>query len=157
MLDILEALDSRIRIEKSLSSWEEAIKISGLLLKEDNIITQQYIEKMINVAKQLGPYVVIAPGIAIPHARPEDGAKKFGLSLLVIKDGVSFNSHNDPVFLVLSFATPDSQSHLKFLQQLATILQNSTELVEKIRNTSSTDDIINYLKNLLSAEEEASA
>jgi len=155
-LDLLEALDDRIKIEESLNSWEEAVKIGGLLLKQDGIIKQEYIEKMIGVSKQLGPYIVITPGIAIPHARPEDGAKKFGLSLLLIKNGVNFGSHNDPVFLVISFATPDKQSHLKFLQQLAEILQNSAEIVKKIKSFNKVGEIIHYLKNMLTKKEEAS-
>ncbi|MGB9724896.1 MAG: PTS sugar transporter subunit IIA [Nitrososphaeria archaeon] len=152
MFYLLSALNNRIRIIKSVSTWEEAVNIGGLLLLNDGIITPQYINKMIEVSKQLGPYVVVAPGIAIPHARPEDGANKFGVSLLVVKNGVNFNSHNDPVFLVLSFATPDKTSHLRFLSELAIILQNSTEIASIIKNFDTSKEIVDYLTSILNVD-----
>ncbi|MGC8871116.1 MAG: PTS sugar transporter subunit IIA [Brevinematia bacterium] len=152
MFYLLSALNNRIRIIKSVSTWEEAVNIGGLLLLNDGIITPQYINKMIEVSKQLGPYVVVAPGIAIPHARPEDGANKFGVSLLVVKNGVNFNSHNDPVFLVLSFATPDKTSHLRFLSELAIILQNSTEIASIIKNFDTSKEILDYLTSILNVD-----
>ena len=32
-----------------------------------------YTEAMIDVVRDMGPYIVLAPGLAMPHARPEMG------------------------------------------------------------------------------------
>jgi PTS system ascorbate-specific IIA component len=107
---------------------------------------------MIAVCQELGPYIAIAPGIAIPHARPEDGAKSFGLSLLVVKQGVEFGSHNDPVYLVLSFATPDKESHLEFLRQLATLLQNVEDVARVIVQKQTPEQVRSYLQQVITSQ-----
>lgn len=145
MLDFMQALDERISIVDNVASWENAIRTCGKMLLEDGVIGESFIEKMVEAAKKLGPYIAIAPGIAVPHARPEDGAKAFGIAALVIKSGVNFNSHNDPVYLVIAFATPDSTSHIKFLQQLAEILQSSTDIVNKIKNCNTPSEVQDVL------------
>ena len=152
MLSLLEALDARIEITDSVASWEEAVRICGQMLQKDQVIESSYADKMLSVSKELGPYVVIAPGIAIPHARPEDGAKRFGLSLLVIRNGVNFGSHNDPVFLVLGFATPNKEAHLEFLKQLAGILQNSKQMAGEIKRLKDADEVRGYLELMLAQE-----
>ena len=40
---------------------------------------------MINNVKEIGSYIVIAPKVAIPHARPEDGTNKLGISFLKLE------------------------------------------------------------------------
>lgn len=149
MLNLLEALGERIEVVEKVNSWEEAVKIGGKLLEKDNIIDSGYIDKMIEVCKELGPYIAIAPGIAIPHARPEDGAKSFGISFLIIKEGINFGSHNDPVYLVISFATPDKESHLKFLQELAEILQDSENITKSFVTFKSKEEVKNHLECIL--------
>lgn len=157
MLNLLEALDERIEIVDSVTSWEEAVRIGGQMLEKDQVIESSYAEKMLSVSKELGPYVVIAPGIAIPHARPEDGAKRFGLSLLVIRNGVNFGSHNDPVFLVLCFATPNKEAHLEFLKQLGEILQNSERIAGEMVRLKDADEVCGYLESLLRRRDQVSS
>uniref|UniRef100_A0A7C3RQR4 Ascorbate-specific PTS system EIIA component n=1 Tax=Dictyoglomus thermophilum TaxID=14 RepID=A0A7C3RQR4_DICTH len=150
MLNFLEAIGNRIEILDRVDTWEEAVRIGGKLLEKDGIVEPNYIDKMIEVCKELGPYVVIAPRVAIPHARPEDGAKSFGVSLLVIRNGINFGSYNDPVYLVISFATPDKESHLEFLQELAEILQDSEKLAEQFISFKDKEEIKDYIKKFFS-------
>lgn len=150
MLNFLEAIGDRIEIIDKVDSWEDAVRIGGKLLEKDGIVKPDYIDKMIEVCKELGPYVAIAPRVAIPHARPEDGALSFGVSLLVIKEGINFGSHNDPIYLLISFATPDKESHLKFLQELAEILQDSDKLAEQFINFKDKEEIKDYINKFFS-------
>jgi len=90
---------------------------------------------MIKTCEELGPYIAIAPGVAIPHAAPEDGAKALGAALLVVREGISFGSHNDPVYAVLAFATPDKTSHIGMLKELAQILEDES-MATKLRDAS---------------------
>nr|MBC7245718.1 PTS sugar transporter subunit IIA [Chloroflexota bacterium] len=153
-LDFLSALDNRIRIVDTVASWQEAVKMGGQMLVDHSIASPEYADKMIAVCEELGPYIAIAPGIAIPHARPEDGAQRFGLSLLVVKQGVEFGSHNDPVYLVLSFATPDRESHLEFLRQLATLLQNSEDIAQAIAAKQTPEQARSYLQQVITLQED---
>ncbi|MGC9772656.1 PTS sugar transporter subunit IIA [Fervidobacterium pennivorans subsp. shakshaketiis] len=150
MLSFLEAIGDRIEFVDKVDTWENAVRIGGKLLREDGIVAPDYIDKMIEVCKELGPYIAIAPKVAIPHARPEDGAKSFGVSLLIIREGINFGSHNDPIHLVISFATPDKESHLRFLQELAKILEDSEKIVEYLINSKNKEEIKDFFKKKLS-------
>lgn len=48
-------------------------------IKKGNI-TPKYIQDMIDNVNKNGPYIVIVPGIAMPHARNEGGVIKTGIS-----------------------------------------------------------------------------
>ena len=72
---------------------------------------------------------MLAPQIALAHARPEDGALRQGLALLVLEQPVAFHSsENDPVDLVWMFCAPDPQAHLEMLAALAELLDNPATL-----------------------------
>ncbi len=155
-MSFLEALDERIRILERVGSWAEAVRISGELLAADGLVTPLYVERMIRTCEELGPYIAIAPGIAIPHARPEDGARAFGLSMVVVKEGVSFGSHNDPVYVLIAFATPDRSAHIEFLRQLAEILARSEEIAHALARLETGEQARAFLRTLLQEEDSAS-
>ena len=119
----------------------------GSLLVEQESIEERYITAMIDAVKTLGPYIVIAPGIAIAHARPEDGAKKIGISLVRLKPPVEFGSkNNDPVDLVFGLSALDHDSHIDVLRDLAGILQNK-EIIEVVRLSNSIEEIFKAISN----------
>ncbi len=159
-MSLLEALDRRILVVDSVDSWESAVAESGRLLLETGCIEERYIGRMVATCRELGPYIAIAPGFAIPHARPEDGARKVCLSLVVVKEGVKFGSHNDPVYVLVAFSTPDKHSHIKVLQDLAVLLiEKGGELVEKLREVQTREEALKTLRELLtslSADQQAS-
>jgi len=107
---------------------------------------------MINTVKEIGPYIVIAPGIAMPHARPEAGAKKIGMSLITLKTPVNFgNKENDPVKIVVCLSAIDHSTHLKALSELAGLLGDE-ESVNKIKLADEPKTICNLLNNLQGKE-----
>ncbi len=73
-----------IQIVDSVSDWKQAIRLSAQPLLAKETITEEYVEAIFKSHQELGPYYVLAPGLAMPHARPEQGAIKNGLSLLHI-------------------------------------------------------------------------
>ncbi len=91
MLSLSELLPrERIRINVKVNDWQEAIREAGNLLLESGAVTGEYVEAMIQVAKDLGPYIVIAPGIALPHAPTAAGAIQTALSFIKVADPVKF-------------------------------------------------------------------
>jgi len=103
---------------------------------------------MVETVKQLGPYSVIAPGIAMPHARPEAGVLKPGLSLVTLENPIEFgNKENDPVDIVVSFCATDNTSHIQMLAELAQLL-GSEEAVTTIRNAKEVSEVTQLLKIL---------
>jgi mannitol operon transcriptional antiterminator len=122
---------TRIALEVDASNWREAVIKAGNLLVDTGAVEAGYVDAMIQIAEDLGPYIVIAPQIALPHARPEDGALETGLSLVKLKTPVNFgNVDNDPVILVFGLAAVDKQIHISALQTLAEMLSTKSLLKE---------------------------
>lgn len=75
----------RITIVSEISSWQEAVQLSAAPLLAAQAIGSEYVDAIIRSHEEIGPYYVLAPGLAMPHARPEQGVHKTGLSLLYVK------------------------------------------------------------------------
>jgi PTS system ascorbate-specific IIA component len=83
---------------------------------------------------EIGPYVVVAPGIALLHARPEDGVLEPCISLITLDTPVDFgHSENDPVDIVIAFGATNKITHIPALKRIADQLSES-EIVDKIRS-----------------------
>ncbi len=115
--------ETTIALDAEAADWREAVGLAGRLLVQAQAVEERYVEAMIRTVAELGPYVVIAPGIALPHARPEDGARRIAISFVRLRQPVSFgHAQNDPVDLIFAVAAVDSASHLKALMQLSDFL-----------------------------------
>lgn len=114
-----------VQLQVEAADWEAAVRAAGGLLVKAEMADQSYIEAMINAVHEMGPYMVLAPGLALAHARPEDGVKKMGISLVTLAVPVNFGSAaNDPVSLVIAFGGTDHNSHLGLLAELAVFLES---------------------------------
>ncbi len=81
--------------------------------------------------KNWGLIMSPAPGLAMPHARPEEGAKGLGLSLLKLEEGVSFHTEEfDPVDVIILLAAPDKHSHIEMISALAELFSSEKDLHE---------------------------
>lgn len=135
-----------IQAKFSAGSRDEAVRESGRLLVERGLADEAYIEAMLKNVEVNGTYIVIAPGIAMPHARPEEGALGIGLSIVTLKEPVVFgHPKNDPVKIVVGLCAIDHQSHLKALTELADILMDDKK-VEEIINADSQQEIMKIIK-----------
>ncbi len=84
---------------------------------------------------------MLAPGLAMPHARPEEGAKGLGLSLLKLKQGVSFGAGEfDPVDVIIMLAAPDKHSHIEMISALAELFSSDEEM-EKLHQANTLEEI----------------
>lgn len=120
---------SRVVINVTVDNWEDAVRAAGQLLVDTGAVKESYIEGMINTTKELGPYIVIAPGFAIPHSRPEDGVLEPCYAIVKLDPPVAFgNPENDPVHVLLAFGATDHDSHIKSLTRIATILSDEKNL-----------------------------
>ena len=79
-----------ILLDVTANDWEDAIRICGDLLVKTGKVETTYVDAMIRNIHELGPYILIAPGVAMPHARPEDGVIQEGISVVVLKEEVAF-------------------------------------------------------------------
>ncbi|MDU4002101.1 PTS sugar transporter subunit IIA [Pluralibacter gergoviae] len=138
--------DDTICVQESAQSWQQALAICAAPLLESNTIRPEYLTAIVNEHNRLGPYYVLAPGLAMPHARPEEGALGLGLSLLKLHRGVRFGSEeNDPVDLVVMLAAPDRHSHIELISALAALFSSDEDmrLLHQSRTVEEIKNIIN--------------
>lgn len=129
-----------LAVAVTASDREAAIRASGQLLVESGRVTADYVDQMVAAVEEFGPYIVIAPGIALAHARPSEAVLATGLSLAVLASPIEFGSHNDPVSLVFGLAAVDHDSHLAVLAELAERLSDE-DFVNKLKNASTNDQL----------------
>lgn len=58
----------RVMVDYEADDWEDAVRQSGILLRDSGAVTDAYVDAMVENIKENGPYVVIWPGTALPHA-----------------------------------------------------------------------------------------
>ena len=132
---------SLIALDVEAASPEEAIISTGKLLMNSKLVEETYVHAMVRSFQTNGPYFVLAPNIALPHARPEDGVKEACVSFVRLKTPVKFgHSSNDPVRLVFALGASSSTEHVTVLQKLTALLSNQ-ENVEKLLNAQSYEEI----------------
>lgn len=102
---------------------EDAIRLAGNILVQANISLLSYTDAMINAYHTLGPYIVLAPHIAMPHARPDNQVLKAGFGFVRLKEPINFgHPDNDPVKILIPLAGIDNHGHIEMLQMLASVL-----------------------------------
>lgn len=142
-----------IELKVEAKSWEEVIYAGGKILEAHDLIEHRYVDAMVNTVKKMGAYIVIAKGIAMPHARPEDGAKKVGMALLTLKNPVNFGSkENDPVSVAIFLCAVDNITHLKALAELMQLLDDD-DFKRMADEASSKEELIAYISSKKRGEE----
>lgn len=125
MIQGFELTPDYIQFFDKAANWEEAVRLSADPLLKGGEITQGYIDGMIQSVKDHGPYIVIAPDIALPHARPETGSLRIGFSFMKLEEAVAFEadgSANAKLFIALSCV--DADTHLEMLQSIVLVLSD---------------------------------
>ncbi|WPA93451.1 PTS sugar transporter subunit IIA [Providencia zhijiangensis] len=134
-----------VQVVDRANDWRDAIKIACNPLINNKFIEPRYIDAIIQSHEKIGPYYVLGPGIAMPHARPEDGVNQLSLGLTVIKQGVEFGSEgNDPIKLLIVLAATDSNSHIGVIAKLAELFDNQED-IDSIMQSENVDDILNII------------
>lgn len=111
------------------ANWQEAVKLACLPLEKISAITADYADAIITTTEINGPWYVLSPHFALPHARPEEGvkSKESHLSLLCLAEGVDFPDH-PAITLVIVLAAANSTGHLATIQNLVCWLDEDDRL-----------------------------
>ncbi|WP_152354041.1 PTS sugar transporter subunit IIA [Brachybacterium subflavum] len=116
--DLLPA--GAVRLDVRAEDWRTAIRAAGALLTESGTAGAPYTDAMIRTVEEHGPYIVITPGFALAHARPDDSVARTGMSFVRLAEPVAFgHESNDPVTIVMGLAAADASAHQQALAALA--------------------------------------
>ncbi|MGP1576956.1 MAG: PTS sugar transporter subunit IIA [Treponema sp.] len=142
-------------LQEEALGWEDAVKIGTDLLCQAGAASPEYYDAIIRTTDELGPYYVIAPGIAMPHARPELGAKKTGFALITLKKPVSFgHEDNDPVDVILCICAATAQDLNEQVIIEAVTLFDSEEAMDKLRTATRPETLYAILEEVEQLSEE---
>lgn len=105
------------------ADWSDAVRRAGGLLVKAGVVETPYIEAMVDMVKDYGPYMVVAPGVAMPHAHSGKGVKSTGISYLRLARPVFFPERPDnPIVLIMAVAAMDNSSHLEVMGRIAELI-----------------------------------
>lgn len=135
-----------IQLSDEEMDWKDAIRLAAEPLRKDGKIEDRYIDAMIDKVNTYGPFIHIGKGLALPHARPEDGVKRLGMSMLKVKKPVLLlNDESHPVQIFICLAAVDNEMHLRALSSLTKILSNK-ESLDELLQAHSKEEILNVLR-----------
>ena len=126
--------------DKAPKDWEEAMRISGEVMKKKGLVTDQYIDQVI--ADVNGPYIVIVPGVAMPHSSAKnEGVKGTGIGCTIFPNTVSFEEGNPEKDAKLFFmlAAKDSDQHMENIANLSNMLMEDG-LIDDLMAVKNLDD-----------------
>ncbi len=131
-----------IALRQEAKTWQEAVRIATDLLENVGVVTPEYFQGILKNVEQNGPYFVLIPAVAMPHAAPECGAKENGFSLVTLKTPVAFgHEEHDPVEIILCIAAKDRKSlNEEMIIQIMNLL-DFAETVDRLRAAGNFDDV----------------
>ena len=138
-----------IQIKLHADSWQSALRQTARPLLAQGNITTDYVENMIKAVIKYGPYIVIAPGLALGHAESDASVLKTGYAIATLETPVAFGSkENDPVDIVVVLASINSTDHLKLLQKLVGYLGSAAN-IKALREMKNSEDASNVVQAIL--------
>lgn len=133
--------ESSIKVSVPVKNWEHAVEEACAVLEDRRSILPSYCASIKEKLRTLGPYMVIAPGVALLHTDTDKGVLKTDFSIMTLRQGIRFGKEDyDPVRLVITFSSTDGVSHIQALRDLALLLGDS-ERVLKIMNADTKKEI----------------
>lgn len=134
----LDAID----VSATATNWRAAVKLAGDALHRSGATSAEYTARMIQVIDEFGAYIVIAPGLALAHARPGPDVVRGGLAVVTLAEPVAFgHPHNDPVQVIVGLAVATSEAHLASVAALANVFNDPT-VIPALAAATTADEIV---------------
>jgi PTS system ascorbate-specific IIA component len=130
------------RFVDEADSWEDAIRQSCKALENAGIVGEKYAEEIIKCVSENGPYIVLMPGIALPHSMENSpNAYDTAIALTKINRPVSFddNDAEKTASVFFTLAATDDDLHLKNMRKLFKMLTDEALCADLLKITTKED------------------
>lgn len=136
-----------VSLQQTAPTWQDAVKIGTDLLIKAGVVSEEYYPAILRSVKEHGPYFVLAPGLAMPHARPEEGALATGFALVTLSTPVNIGDpDNDPIDILITLAAKNAQEQTEEAMVEVADLFDDDQSIEAIRKAQTFEDIEKILK-----------
>lgn len=135
----------QIQFLSRADSWQQAVRLSCEPLVASGAVDNDYAEQVIACVEKYGPYIVVLPGLAIPHCNEGNpSAHRSTIAFTKFLEEVVFPFPEDErsanVFFALAASDPDA--HLDNMKQLFDILSED-EVLQQVLDAESAEDLLN--------------
>lgn len=127
---------------KKIQSFYDVLDLLSAPLEKENYISTYYKYAIAKNLEKNGPYFIIAPEIALPHAQAHQDVFQTGITILRLNQAISIQ--NQAVKLFIFLASKNNEEHLHFLSKLAHHL-DTLEKQKKLLTCSEHDFKVNIL------------
>ncbi|EHD2239965.1 PTS sugar transporter subunit IIA [Vibrio vulnificus] len=145
--------NNSIKLQAQASNWRDAVKIGTDMLIASGAIEPCYHDAIISSVEELGPYICIAPNLALPHARPENGVNRTAFALVTLETPIYFDGEDEPVDVLITLAGSSSDEHMEGLMEVTQVLddeESDTGVdLDKLRRCRSLTDVFNVIDDAL--------
>lgn len=139
-MEEIEIQEDSLFIINQPSLIENVIRKGASILLNNGNIESTYTDALLQNLKLYGNNFVISPYIILPHARPEEGVLKSGVSIILLRHSIYLRETKDPIRLVIILAAEDTNTHLEYLKYFSKLLSREDKL-ERILNSESIKDL----------------
>lgn len=131
--------------------WKDAIRKSCEVLEADGTVEANYKEDIIACVEKYGPYIVIAPNIAMPHSQEgAQGVHKTEIAFMKVEKPVSFEPGNPEkdAQLFFTLASCNPEQHLDNMSRLSEMLMNE-DVIRELEKAVCPEDLLEIQKKYL--------
>lgn len=141
--------NNSVQVDCEAKDWKEAIRITFAPLVVAKTIEPSYIDAVIANTIKYGPYYVIAPNLAMPHADARDAVHTTSFSIAVFKNAVNINDDvNAKTQLLVGFASPSKNEHLAIaIPQVVATFENPV-ITEQVVAAASPAEVLKILDSV---------
>ncbi|MGT2948762.1 BglG family transcription antiterminator [Streptococcus devriesei] len=148
LMELLRA--ENILVQKNKVSWQKSVKHLGDILYQTDCIEHSYTNTIMDHLHQYGPFMVISEGVALLHAKPEDGVKKLGVALSVFQNDLDFLGRS--VSLLFMLAAVDTYQHIGVIENIIKICE-SESLLRDLKKCRTNLEVYHTLQEFLSVND----
>lgn len=123
--DMVDISTTALRVEGK--NYKEVIENCGSYLIRAGKVEKKYVDSIIKEMEVNNFSFTIMPHVALPHTKPEKGAKDFSLGIFTLANEVNFPyTENNPVKYVFFLSCLDNKKHLPTMMALLKLLQKDS-------------------------------
>ncbi|MFP4880144.1 PTS sugar transporter subunit IIA [Mammaliicoccus sciuri] len=124
--------------------WKEAVQLSVQPLIDSGAVKPEYYDAIIESTEQYGPYYILMPGMAMPHARPEAGVLRDSFSLITLKEPVQFSDGKE-VSILVTLAATSSKIHNSVAIPQIVALFDLKDSITRLNSCKTKDDVLSLI------------
>ena len=141
--------DDFIFLNQSFTSPESAVQFIGEIFEKHHYGTENYTRAMLKTLELYKSIIVLDDGIAIPHARPEEGALQDGLIFIQLNSPLDFgNADFEPVKFLIGLASTGAEYHLQLIQLVGNLIEYGIQN----QQFKSKEALKNFVYNVINQE-----